>query len=99
MSDEPFIPVSHLLHEQVEGAVLCGARTRAGEVCQSPGMPNGRCRVHGGLSTGPRTPEGLERSRTARWQHGYYSAQAKRERVEARQVRASLRLLLAEALP
>jgi hypothetical protein len=30
-------------------------------------MPNGRCKVHGGKSTGPRTPEGLERSRRANW--------------------------------
>jgi hypothetical protein len=28
--------------------------------------PNGRCKVHGGKSTGPRTPEGLERSRSPR---------------------------------
>jgi hypothetical protein len=25
-------------------------------------MPNGRCKAHGGKSTGPRTPEGLKRS-------------------------------------
>jgi hypothetical protein len=30
-------------------------------------MPNGRCKDHGGKSTGPRTPEGLERSRRANW--------------------------------
>jgi len=29
-------------------------------------MPNGRCRLHGGKSTGPRTMEGLERSRRSR---------------------------------
>jgi hypothetical protein len=40
-------------------------------------MPNGRCRMHGGVSTGPRTAEGLERSRRARWRHGHYSAEAK----------------------
>jgi hypothetical protein len=39
-------------------------------------MPNGRCRLHGGLSTGPRTPEGLQRSRRARWVHGERSAEA-----------------------
>jgi len=33
-------------------------------------MKNGRCYVHGGPSTGPRTPEGLERSRKANWKHG-----------------------------
>ncbi len=29
--------------------------------------------MHGGCSTGPRRPEGLERSRRARWKHGAYS--------------------------
>jgi hypothetical protein len=36
-------------------------------------MPNGRCKLHGGKSTGPRTPEGLERSRRANWKHGHFS--------------------------
>jgi hypothetical protein len=57
-------------------------------------MPNGRCRVHGGMSTGPRTPEGLERARKARWRHGYYSAEAKAERAEGRQALRELRALL-----
>ena len=40
----------------------CGARTRAGGHCKAPGRTNGRCRMHGGLSTGPKTPEGRKRS-------------------------------------
>ena len=32
--------------------------------------------MHGGKSTGPRTPEGLEHSRKANWKHGYYSAES-----------------------
>lgn len=28
----------------------CGAKTRKGEPCQQPAMPNGRCRLHGGKS-------------------------------------------------
>ena len=32
--------------------------------------------MHGGTSTGPRTPEGLERCRQANWKHGRYSATA-----------------------
>jgi hypothetical protein len=48
----------------------CGARTRAGHGCGQPAMKNRRCRLHGGKSTGPRTAEGLERSRRARWVHG-----------------------------
>ena len=38
-------------------------------------MSNDRCRIHGGASTGPRTREGLARSRRARWKHGFYSAE------------------------
>jgi hypothetical protein len=30
----------------------CGARTRNGSRCQSPAMPNSRCRMHGGMSPG-----------------------------------------------
>jgi len=39
--------------------------------------------MHSGPSTGPRTAEGLERSRRARWKHGQYSAEAlaEQERV------------------
>ncbi len=33
-------------------APRCGAKTRRGTRCQCPAMPNGRCRLHGGLSTG-----------------------------------------------
>jgi hypothetical protein len=51
----------------------CGARTRAGPPCKAPPwrargafLPrNGRCRMHGGLSTGPRSPEGKARCRAA----------------------------------
>jgi hypothetical protein len=28
----------------------CRARTRAGTLCRSPAMTNGRCRMHGGAS-------------------------------------------------
>jgi hypothetical protein len=58
-------------------------------------MPNGRCRMHGGPSTGPRTPEGLERSRKSGWKHGHYSAEAKQVRREARQQYRLLRQLIA----
>lgn len=47
----------------------CGAKTRAGRPCAAPCVwdatadrpRNGRCKLHGGLSTGPRTPEGFAR--------------------------------------
>ncbi|MCP2083953.1 UNVERIFIED_ORG: hypothetical protein J2W74_005218 [Methylorubrum zatmanii] len=37
-------------------------------------MANGRCRMHGGASTGPRTAEGLARSKRSTWKHGRQSA-------------------------
>lgn len=43
----------------------CGAVTRKGTPCESKALSNGRCRNHGGLSTGPRTAAGLERMRIA----------------------------------
>ncbi len=45
--------------------IICGARTRKGTACQAKALANGRCRNHGGLSTGPRTPEGRARSLAA----------------------------------
>jgi hypothetical protein len=55
----------------------CGAKTRRASACQGPAMRNGQCRMHGGLSTGARTAEGLERSREARWRHGKYSQETR----------------------
>ena len=81
-------------------ALRCGARTRAGCPCAGPAMPNGRCRLHGGKSTGPRTPEGLERSRRARLKHGQRSAEvreASRLRGEARRVVRDLEMMIRSA--
>lgn len=61
-------------------APRCGAKTRKGIRCKAPAMANGRCGMHGGASTGPRTPEGLERARKGNWKHGLYSAKARAER-------------------
>ncbi len=37
----------------------CLARTRRGTLCQCPAMPNGRCKLHGGKSTGAPTGNAL----------------------------------------
>jgi len=52
---------------------LCGARCRDGHACKAKVVVhprtdkpiNGRCRMHGGLSTGAKTAEGKERCREA----------------------------------
>lgn len=59
--------------------VRCGAKTRAGGACKMAVLPGKRrCRLHGGLSTGPKSPEGKERVAAAqrkRWAD-------RRERIE-----------------
>ena len=45
----------------------CRATTRSGQPCQNRAMPNGRCRMHGGKSTG--APKANQNART----HGIYS--------------------------
>lgn len=53
---------------------FCGAHARStGEPCKARPMTNGRCRLHGGLSTGPKTERGRRavseacKRRWARW--------------------------------
>jgi len=56
----------------------CGARTRAGCPCRAPAIHGKlRCRMHGGRSTGPRTPEGRARIAAAHTIHGDYGAEAR----------------------
>ena len=75
-------------------APRCGAKTRKATPCRSAAMKNGRCRMHGGLSTGAKTGEGIERIRKARTKHGRYSQAAIARRREARQNLRSLRAAL-----
>ncbi len=78
------------LYKDIDGNVLelgwnppkrdrdrCGARTRAGGTCKAPAVwGKERCRMHGGLSCGPRTPEGKARSLAAA-REGYRRWRAK----------------------
>ena len=48
----------------------CGAKTRRGTPYQCRAMRDGRCRLHGGLSTGAKSEAGIERIRRAVTKHG-----------------------------
>jgi len=74
-------------------APRCGAQTRRHAPCRGPAMANGRCRMHGGASTGPRTQEGLKNSRQARWKHGLSSAPRKQLRRQLAWIREFARVL------
>ena len=69
-------------------APRCGAKTRSQKPCQSPTMPNGRCRMHGGPSPG--APKGNQNA----FKHGRYSTQTK---LKKRQIAALIREMRATA--
>ena len=50
--------------------------------------------MHGGVGTGPRTAEGLARSRRSRWKQGLYSAEARAEQKRVRELLTQSRELL-----
>jgi len=61
---------------------VCGARNRSGQPCQSKKLlRGGKCKFHGGMSTGPKTPEGLARCAEA----GRRTAALRRARDRVRQ--------------
>ena len=68
------MPIGRVFHRE---RPECGAKCRDGHACKAPAVlkhyfiRNGRCRRHGGLSTGARTPEGEAKAAEAvqrRWQ-------------------------------
>src|SRR5262249_35917094 len=100
MSNEPLAREGERMRARLEALIMAnaaprfGARSkRTGKPCRAAAMPNGRCKVHGGKSTGPRTPEGLERSRRANWKHGHFSREAKAERSRVRAAILAVRYL------
>jgi hypothetical protein len=67
--------------------VYCGAKAKStGLPCKRFAGPNGRCKLHGGRSTGPKTAEGKRRS-AMRWlKHGERSAEALAQRRAEREL-------------
>jgi len=76
----------------------CGAKTRRGTACQRPAYKhNGRCGLHGGKSTGAKTPEGIQRISEVNLKHGRYTKdklERKRRSAEVgRECEAKLRII------
>jgi len=76
------------MHLPMHRAPRCGARTRGASSCRAPAMRNGRCRLHGGKSTGP--PKGNKNA----FKHGRYTAQAITRRREVRALLKSIKQLV-----
>ena len=65
----------------------CLAKTRKGTLCQRPAYKhNGKCRLHGGLATGAKTSDGLQRISAANLKHGRYT----KEKIEAQKKSAAV---------
>jgi hypothetical protein len=60
----------------------CGAKNRKGGSCKQAAMLNGRCRYHGGLSTGPKDTTNSSRNSL---KHGIYASFLTDEEVELSQ--------------
>ena len=64
----------------------CGAKTRQGSPCKRPANKrNGRCRLHGGRSTGPKTADGRAKIAAANTTTGQHTkAMIARRREDAK---------------
>ena len=93
-NNKPHAPIWETGLFHANKSTRCGAKTRRKTPCLGPAMPNGRCRLHGGKSTGPQTPEGLEKSKKANWKHGRRSAETIRQRKDSMVIRRNLRKLM-----
>lgn len=64
----------------------CQARSSRTKLqCGRPSLKtskNHKCSNHGGLSTGPRTQEGIKRIQNAHWKHGNETKEARAQRRE-----------------
>jgi hypothetical protein len=90
----PYVPDWRKALKAANAAPRCGAKKRRkGTPCGSPAMANGRCRIHGGLSTGPKTAKGIENIRRTHWKHGQRSAEAIRQRKEGMALRREIKRL------
>ena len=70
----------------------CGAKTRRGTACQSPANKrNGRCRLHGGQSTGPKTAEGRAKIAAANTTTGQHTKAMIARRKEDAKIAKGLR--------
>ena len=67
---------------------ICGAKARTNkhQPCRRIPMENGRCHLHGGKSTGSKTPEGKLIQKMASWKHGMRSKEAIAEAKTIRQM-------------
>ena len=76
----------------------CEALTRRGSLCKRPGnKKNGRCKFHGGYSSGPKTKDGMDRLIASKIKHERFikekRAEAKRKTKVGREITRELKTI------
>ena len=85
------------MNDPARTPVRCGAKTRSGVPCAK--FPMGgkrRCRLHGGLSTGPKTAAGRAAISAANTKHGRYKNWREKQ-VKERFYRGEIKRVMREA--
>ena len=107
--DTPFPEAGELqkrhepMDDRAQRPIRCGAKTRSGVPCAKfPMEGKRRCRLHGGLSTGPKTVAGRAAISAANTKHGRFKnwreKQAKERyyRAEIKRVMQDVRFLVSK---
>ena len=85
------------MKESTKVIKTCGAKTRFAGLCAKfPIAGKRRCRLHGGMSTGPKTDEGKQRIANAQLKHGRYVNYRSRRKDEMYYF-SEIKLVVAEA--
>ena len=78
--------IPHVLPQFKHPVPCCTAKSkRTGNLCRQPAMKNGKCRFHGGKSTGAKTAQGKLNRDKAKLKHGFYTREAIAERKMMRE--------------
>ena len=85
------------MNDPAQTPLRCGAKTRSGARCAKfPMEGKRRCRLHGGLSTGPKTAEGRAAISSANTKHGRYK-NWREKRARERYYRGEIKRVMKEA--
>ena len=85
------------MNNPVQTLIRCGAKTRSGAPCgKFPMEGKRRCRLHGGLSTGPETPAARAAISAASTKHARYKNWREKQAKE-RYYRGEIKRVMQEA--
>ena len=85
------------MNDPAQTPIRCGAKTRSGAPCAKfPMEGKRRCRLHDGLSTGPKTAEGRAAISAANIKHGRYK-NWREKRAKERYYQGEIKRVIHEA--